>query len=209
MSERKWLRKWNPATGKWSNQCYSYSTELAKEPDMRLVDEAEKIACDARLAVEKAEMVKANLRRIAEKPVVVPKINKQDNPADPAAVTAPPPAPKEGMEVPKSEIDVEAIAKNPVPPTPEQIEAELNAVDKPDEPLNMPVDDLDDMSKVQLQNVIDAEELGVKKVGNKGDLTAAIRAARVAKKAAAPDAPAGMEAGKAQGDKAINAVKQG
>jgi hypothetical protein len=168
----KWLRKYDDAKERWTNQCYPYNKELATEKNFRLIDDAEKAECDKALAVEKRQIVEA-ARAKNVVPVALPPMNK--------------------AEAPKVKPEVKAEQEKPAADEPEvmtlaDVEREAKADSAPvEQPAPVAADDLDAKSKVELQNLIDAEQLPVKKIGNKPELIYAIRAAREAKKAPAQE----------------------
>lgn len=160
----QWLRKYDPVKQKYTNQTMPYSKELALDGNWKMIEPSEKVACDAALAVEKkqAAMSKRMEQAIVNAPMPS-KIDKMTDKGEPDFSKLPP-SPDDGEEITED--------------TPEPV----------DEPLQMALDDLDDMSKAQLQEVIDNEDLPVNKVGNKTVLMAGIREARKAKAAAPVEA---------------------
>ncbi len=157
----QWLRKYDPVKQKYTNQTMPYSKELALDGNWKMIEPSEKVACDAALAVEKKQA--AMSKRMEQAIVNAPMPSKIDK------MTDKPNAPT----LPVKDEDDEVTEDTPEPV---------------DEPLQMALDDLDDMSKAQLQEVIDNEDLPVNKVGNKTVLMAGIREARKAKAAAPVEA---------------------
>lgn len=155
----RYLRRFDLLTNKPTNMVYGYSEEAALIPGMQVIDEATYFKCLADLKLEK--IAAANKRREAlsvNSDVPLPPLPVAPAPAPVAtAPVAPPAAPEPDTET-ASPVPAEAAA--PVP------EAES--------------DGLDAKTKVELQNLIDAEGLRVSKIGNKADLVANIRKARLA-----------------------------
>lgn len=152
----KWLRRYNAVTNKWTNQCYPYSDELAKDIDMRLVDEEEAKKCQAALLEEKKAACAKNRADMLVEPII-PMINKVEQ--------------KRVVE-----IAPDGEGEEPVMDL-AQLQEVTKTVDLPE----LPTDDLGELDREGLRNIIDNEGLDVKKNLSVEAMIPLIREARKAK----------------------------
>lgn len=154
---RQWLRRFDNEKKRWTNDVWPATVHLAERPDMFPVEEDVAMECAEKAQVEQREMAKANQQRKEQIDVAQIKAKLAHPEVAPAAEQAP---------------------KTTAPKSPEELLAELDAVDPNPK---MRLDDLDDMTKAALLEVIVKEELGVNQYQAKANLVCDIRVARAEK----------------------------